>query len=411
MVHHAIDDDDFIEQQCDDYFHDVRILLIPFITVNAISAFLSIIGSSIILYIILSGGREKLHRVQNRLVFCVSIIDIFNSTALGFSVLPIPKATCSYGFGNIATCTVQGFFIQLGMAVPGYMAMLSVSCFLSIVLRVSERTIVHRCEVFMHVIALLPMLSVAIAGAVGRVYNSETGQCWFEETLCKENCKGFNLKGFGNSSWMVLVTIIWIAFTICIIFITMLGIYFTIRNRATKMRSYEFQPKGQSQTNLERQRQPSAIERRAYESAKQAMLYICSYVLTYIWSGIHLCLYRGRSDVVYMLTGIFLPMQGFWNFLVYIRPRFIGFRRERHGLSAYSTLKAVIFTATNDETLIRSPRIQRRLTLNQHWVCYRTHQFASTIEGGEHVHYSTTNGIVEKNDELHGDSLSLFSKN
>jgi len=106
-------------------------------------------------------------------------------------------------------------------------------------------------------------------------------------------------------------------------------------------------------------------------------------------------MYRGRSGVLYILTGVFLPLQGFWNFLVYIRPRFIGFRRERHGLSAYSTLKAVIFTATNDETSIRSPRMQRRLTFNQHRVSYPTHQLASTVEGVEHVHYSTTNGFVK----------------
>jgi len=408
MGQNAANDNNFDGKQCDDYFldHGVRVVLIAFICLNAISALLSVLGSSTIIYMLWSGGRERLHRVQNRLLFCVSIIDIFNSTALGFSVLPIPKATCSFGFGNITTCTVQGFFIQLGFAVPGYMAMLSVSCFLSIVLRVPESTIARRYEVLMHAIALLPMLTVAMFGAANRVYYSETGHCWVEEKRCKEDCEGLDLKGFGDGGWIVLFSIIWILLTTGIIFFSMLGIYLQIRKRAVRMRAHEFKPQ-KSQKKFKRQRQPSAIEISAGESGKQAMLYICGYTLTYIWSGIHLCVYRGRSDVLYILTGVFLPLQGFWNFVVYIRPRFIAFRRENYGLSKYSALKAVICTATNDEKSIRSPRMRRRLTFNQYQVCYPTHQLASTIEGVEHVHYSTTNGFVKKDDGgIHGDSSS-----
>jgi len=95
------------------------------------------------------------------------------------------------------------------------MAMLSVSCFLSIVLRIAERIIARRYEVLKHATALLLLLTFAIVGAENRVYYSEAGYCWV-----------FNYSYF----------------TTCIIFFSILGIYLKIRKRVVRMRADELKP-------------------------------------------------------------------------------------------------------------------------------------------------------------------------
>jgi hypothetical protein len=38
-----------------------------------------------------------------------------------------------------------------------------------------------------------------------------------------------------------------------------------------------------------------------------------------------------------------MPAQGFWNLLVYIRPRFIKYRSDHPGTTIWGTLKAILY--------------------------------------------------------------------
>ena len=92
---------------------------ISYMVICAVSASASIIGSISILYIMFRGGWAKLSRLRNRLLLGASVIDIFTSVAFDFSIIPTPQETaCSIGMGNLSTCAVQGFFIQLSYASP-----------------------------------------------------------------------------------------------------------------------------------------------------------------------------------------------------------------------------------------------------------------------------------------------------
>jgi len=61
---------------------------------------------------------------------------------------------------------------------------------------------------------------------------------------------------------------------------------------------------------------------------KQAIFYTLAFFITYISSPIHTALYmRGKSVFpLRIMTAILLPLQGFFNSLVYIRPRAISYR-------------------------------------------------------------------------------------
>jgi hypothetical protein len=84
-----------------------------------LTGFLSVLGSGWLIIEIVT-TKSKLYTVYNRLLLSLSIIDVFVSIAYMFSTIPSPKFSYEviWAFGNIQTCTAQGFFIQLGIIPP-----------------------------------------------------------------------------------------------------------------------------------------------------------------------------------------------------------------------------------------------------------------------------------------------------
>jgi len=96
-----------------------------------ISAFFSCVGSLLIIWDIMSSKQRK-RAIYSQLVLGMSIFDLIGSIAWGLSTLPIPKynrfgmETPIYGaMGNEATCTAQGFAVQLNFTSMFYNISLS----------------------------------------------------------------------------------------------------------------------------------------------------------------------------------------------------------------------------------------------------------------------------------------------
>ena len=83
------------------------------------TGFLSILGSGWLIIEIVT-TKSKLRTVYNRLLLAMSIVDVFVSIAYMFSTIPSPRFSFEvvWAFGNIQTCTTQGFFVQLGIIPP-----------------------------------------------------------------------------------------------------------------------------------------------------------------------------------------------------------------------------------------------------------------------------------------------------
>ena len=83
------------------------------------SGLLSICGSTVIIRTILLGGKDKLSKLHNRLLFAMSVFDIINSLALGSSTAPFPSdedptnEITQGGYGNKTTCSIYGFRFQI----------------------------------------------------------------------------------------------------------------------------------------------------------------------------------------------------------------------------------------------------------------------------------------------------------
>mmetsp|Transcript_17359 Transcript_17359/g.28079 ORF Transcript_17359/g.28079 Transcript_17359/m.28079 type:complete len:461 (+) Transcript_17359:435-1817(+) len=85
------------------------------------SGFLSIVGSSLIIYDVSKNSQNR-HSLMHQLLVGISVGDIIGALCYCLSTLPITEYHPDYGLylgiygakGNEKTCTAQGFFVQLG---------------------------------------------------------------------------------------------------------------------------------------------------------------------------------------------------------------------------------------------------------------------------------------------------------
>lgn len=83
--------------------------------VPRVSGIVSFLGSLAIIVDILR-NKKKREKIQNQLLVGLSVFDLMGSVAYAFTTLPIPEGDwhISGSKGNDATCKAQGFFIQIG---------------------------------------------------------------------------------------------------------------------------------------------------------------------------------------------------------------------------------------------------------------------------------------------------------
>jgi hypothetical protein len=322
------------------------------------SGSLSIAGSAIILYMILSDRRVKLKRVHNRILLGMSAFEIINSSAWLMSVSAVPKGTDgSYGAkGNQQTCTLQGFMLQVGLVVPFYSLSLCVYHYLVISRNVTDAKISKNVEPYMHIISILFPLSTAIAGIPLQLYNFNGAICYIVASPliclitpfipCTRNKHYVKyLIGFVGT-WITLISLL--------ITVLMIIIYCSVRNRVRAMSRFNFRTRDGIVV-----RSSSYIQlcRDKRETGIQALLYISAFFLTYIWSGINLMYNVDKTpndppDILNLLIFFFQPLQGLWNFFIYIRPRYRLISSHLPQKSFWSKLMIAIF----------HPEVSRRLS-------------------------------------------------
>jgi len=286
---------------------------------------------------------KKWCRVHNRLLIGMSVVDIFYSTALSFSYIPAQRGECSFGYGTVSTCNAQGFFVQLGTAIPLYITMMSLHSLLSIAYNVPEE-VAKKYEAAMHAVCILPPLAMATTGSIGRVFFGDNAQCWLlTPSWYEDNCQGNCYSWSKDAGKILLIATISMAFISEVLMYSFLfKIYLVIRKRAVRMRRFTFAPSG---NQIRLRREPSSLDIAANEAAKQALLYVSGHAATCIWTLLYLFVPtqdKTFHSVVYIGTAICLPLHGFFNFLTYIRPRFLIIRRKRKEFSFLDTMKLII---------------------------------------------------------------------
>jgi hypothetical protein len=332
--------------------------------VNWAVAPLSMLGSVLTLRALTMYRKSGRHlTTYHRLLAGISIFDLLLSTALAFGPLPMP-ANVGYpgAFGNQQSCTAQGFFVQLGTASFPYSQMLVLHFMLVIRFNVSEKVMATYIEPFMHLVPILFHVTTSIAGLFAEVFNASGNFCWIGEDPpgCDEipelECErgdyaelfGLWLSSYPFLFWNGLI-VLWVL----IVAITV------IRQQRTRLsylfeRSVSIQSNGQNKGNSSNlqssvrnspawtrsngQRRDEALpgEEKTRQVIVQCFLYAFWFINVMIWTSINLFYYLtdtpfdvlGKHFWITVLAVTIFPMQGLFNFLIYIRPIYTSIRRN-----------------------------------------------------------------------------------
>lgn len=161
-----------------------------------ISACMSMFGNTWIMLEVIfdedtNRGIRKRENVYNRLMFGMSFFDNLEAVWNFASTWPAPRDT-PYIFdprGTTRTCAVQGFFLQLGLGISMYNAMLSIYYLLVIRYNISERQLRGVVEPVMHTVGFTAAFGTAFAGLFMNLYNWATMWCWIAPypSTCKDS--------------------------------------------------------------------------------------------------------------------------------------------------------------------------------------------------------------------------------
>ena len=292
------------------------------------SACCSIAGSSCILYLLYQKGsrrHENVFRLDtlSRLMMAMSACDIFHSTSFlgqGF-LLPRDSSPRAFAHGNDATCTFMGFCVQFGLSVAFYNGMISFYYLCTVRHGMSARQVAQQYEPYMHLIALGFPLTTAILGvAINAFHEIFAGPgCWIADFPqgCDGNpdltCRAF-LVGYLFAGGPV-------GFVFVCIMVNFFRIYQHVRRVLSRGARRSFD--SENQTN------------RIDQVATQSYLYVLVFCLTFACAFLTQSMEAGTPDETWnerdifpwiVLNQMFFPLQGFLNFFIYLRPRYIAVR-------------------------------------------------------------------------------------
>jgi len=305
--------------------------------VARVTSIMSFLGSSSMIYMIISDRQRKLTKSNHRLMLGLSVADCFQSAAYAFTTMAVPRGGTdwtTYGaIGNHATCSAQAFFIILGFGVPLYNTSLSIFYLLTIRHGVQATDFAKRFEPFMHIVSiLLPLVSAITTVSTGAISPGPT-VCYL--SWDPEHA------GWIWAGLLVLTT----CFFICIY--SMAAISFTVIRQRTRMRRYSYASARTEHRNSE-----------ISDTVKQALLYVAAFFLTFAFPCIA-WVFREYSFTLEVLAKIFYPLQGFWNFLLYIRPGVKEARRANPDKSLVWILNQVI--VHSKDRVVQTRRTRRNL--------------------------------------------------
>ncbi|KAL7532544.1 hypothetical protein ACHAWF_004175 [Thalassiosira exigua] len=325
---------------------------------------LSMIGSSLIIYEVLRDpGKRK--KVYHRLLLAMSLCDLNTSFWYFLSTWPIPKGTAKVyqPSGTMASCTAQGFFIQFGISTPLYNTVLAMYYLFIIRFGWKEKR-VKAAEKYFHALPLLWAAGTSLAALGLGMLNNANLWCWIAPLpltcVGSHRNDGVNDCERGNNAWIFRWAFfygpLWAAIgsSGVAMWLTYLAVRKTEKASArwSTRRSINA---GNPDGNQRRRRSsiesliPTAIRRRSSLPAEEAALpsendrkhskqvatQAFYYLLAFFFSWTPATLTRfiqmvwGRTYYpIILLMAILTPMQGFLNYTVYMRPRWISYRKK-----------------------------------------------------------------------------------
>ncbi|CAJ1941049.1 unnamed protein product [Cylindrotheca closterium] len=286
-----------------------------------------------------------------------------------------PRETSNriWAFGNDTTCTYGAFMVQATTAGIWYQGMLSIYFLLTTRYGMKNATIAKRIELFMHIVAIGYPLCTAIAGAAMGIYGERAGgaSCYVRN-YDYSSAKPFELQERNIQRSKVIIIFVGIPMVgvaLCLAF-TQLSIYWFVRTHTRKFSIQEkedstpsnkvnisFGCSGRYMEDLSQESSSVPSSKNVPPSNKykkknkkqsqrlqlvcsQALLFVISFFLCNVWNLVIIGLQasvKTRADEmekmvedfpVLVIQTMMLPIQGFFNCLIFCRPKYLMLRQE-----------------------------------------------------------------------------------
>jgi len=288
--------------------------------VPKITGLCSMIGS---LVIITDVARDPKKRSQTytRIMMAMSCYDFVTSCMYALSTWPIPRGSGPlYAAGTTGTCTAQGFFIQLSLGAPLYNLSLAVYYLLVIKHGWSDVKLA-KLERFVHPVVAATAFGIAIAGLPLKLYNNSNVWCWIapnDRMNSNVNANFYRWAFFYVELWLIIV----------IVTVIMMAVVVNVVQTANKTTRYSVQT-----TNKTKRYSFRGMDAKLSTTVKkQALYYVSAFYVT--WLALTILRILQTADVqvpyaIFVLAVLLTPLQGFFNFLIYMKPRYLRYRRRR----------------------------------------------------------------------------------
>jgi hypothetical protein len=181
---------------------------------------------------------------------------------------------------------------------------------------------VRRAEMWLHIFANSLWLITGVAGIILEIFNAALFNCWVAPSPydCHETGEPCVRGGIANYfQWAFYYGPVFVM--IAVVTLLMSNVYAGVLIREKKVEKYIYRENSQQ----------AAKRRRSKQVAIQGMWYLAPFYLTWVFPITYqLTAAIGNIHVPALsaLTGFFIPFQGVFNFIVYIRPRYLRYRRK-----------------------------------------------------------------------------------
>lgn len=305
---------------------------------------LSMVGSGLIICEVLRDPKKR-RKVYHRLLLAMSICDLNTSLWYSLSTVAIPRGTENVyaPSGTRGTCTAQGFFIQFGIATPLYNAALAIYYLLIVRYQWKEQRI-RKAEKALHAAPLAWAAATSLASLGMTLLNNANLWCWIASVPL--GCTGSRRNGGVNDCergdnawiyrWAFFYGPLWFAIALSGVAMVMTwGVVRKTEAQTDKRRiALEVSPGGTADEDdgeAENRSRNQQRGKRSRQVATQAFFYMLAFFLSWTPATLTRFIQMVWGKTYYpiiLMMAIFTPLQGFFNFLVYSRPRWMRFRKS-----------------------------------------------------------------------------------
>ena len=330
--------------------------------------------SSIVIICMIQRSYTGLSSTFHRLLFGLSIADILSSFWLMLSTLMSPTYTSGYIWnprGNVHSCDTQGFFLFLGiMGAPLYNCSLCFYYLAVVKFNKKDAFIRKKLEPFFHAVPILVSVTGAIIILAKESFNANGSYCWINErnSYCEiesVSCeRGKDVKIIFSifAVGPIIILPIVIVTTMVVMYREVIKIEKKLSkygvgalrqnlgdNKKNDHQSDDANSASNKKSTIQRVRgwwtnlwpfnKSSARPSRSNNSRLQsrvilhkAILYSLAFLCTYIFPFVTSIQYWAEyqtSSTLKILASTCFPLQGFFNFLVFIHPKVTNTKRTK----------------------------------------------------------------------------------